>query len=97
MNDFQISILKNGSKLQKNAYKALRKANVLERLQHYTPFVAGTIPLDIYLDTSDIDIICYAKSLNQFEVDIKTFYEDALEFKCFRTLVRGGANSDSLF
>ncbi|UKB85107.1 DUF4269 domain-containing protein [Chryseobacterium sp. MEBOG06] len=59
MIDFtSIGYLKNGNERQKRAYEVLTQYKVLEKLGNYSPVLAGTIPIEIDIETSDLDIIC---------------------------------------
>lgn len=59
MIDFKtIDYLQYGNKKQKRAFKVLTKYNVFEKLDKYSPLLAGTIPIEIDIDGSDLDIIC---------------------------------------
>lgn len=53
-----IAYLQLGTARQRQAYAALLKLGILTTLQAYHPVLAGTIPLDIDLPESDLDIIC---------------------------------------
>jgi len=56
-NYLNIDYLKEGTPIQKKVYKRISKHNVLEKLEKYNPIVVGTYPLDINIESSDIDII----------------------------------------
>ncbi|MCU7618543.1 DUF4269 domain-containing protein [Chryseobacterium sp. PBS4-4] len=71
MIDFtKIDYLKDGNERQKRAFEILTKYKVFEKLSNFSPILAGTIPIGIDIDGSDLDIIC--------EVDFK-FEEDFLD------------------
>ncbi|REC47290.1 DUF4269 domain-containing protein [Chryseobacterium pennipullorum] len=53
-----IHYLKNGNPKQKRAYDVLKKYNIFEILDPYSPLLAGTIPIEIDTESSDLDIIC---------------------------------------
>jgi hypothetical protein len=53
-----ISYLQNGTLRQRDAYTVLTNCEIIEKIAHFTPFLAGTIPLNIYTETSDLDILC---------------------------------------
>jgi len=79
MIDFtKIDYLKNGNERQKRAYEVLTKYKVLEKLEPYSPLLAGTIPIEIDIESSDLDIIC--------EVDLR-FEEDFLDDIAFSRLI----------
>ncbi|NME68472.1 DUF4269 domain-containing protein [Flammeovirga aprica] len=62
-----IEYLKEGSDRQKEAYNALRKYKIFERLKSYNPLLTGTIPIKIDLPESDLDVICQCANLEHFE------------------------------
>jgi len=65
-----IDYLKNGNERQKRAYEVLLKYKIFEKLSNYSPVLAGTFPIEIDVEGSDLDIIC--------EVDFR-FVEDFIE------------------
>ncbi|WP_336704688.1 DUF4269 domain-containing protein [Chryseobacterium indologenes] len=74
MLDFtRIDYLKDGNERQKKAYEILTKYRVFEKLKDYSPILAGTVPIEIDIKGSDLDLI--------FEVDLKydqDFLDDLL-------------------
>lgn len=79
MIDFtKINYLKNGNEKQKRAYEVLTRYQIFEKLKDYSPILAGTIPIEIDIEESDLDIIC--------EVDLN-FEEDFLEEVSFKKIV----------
>lgn len=79
MIDFtKIDYLKEGNDKQKRAYEVLTKYRIFEILSCYSPILAGTIPIEIDIEGSDLDIIC--------EVDLR-FEEDFLDEIMFSKLI----------
>ncbi|MDR3022511.1 DUF4269 domain-containing protein [Chryseobacterium sp.] len=79
MLDFtRIDYLKNGNERQKRAYEVLAKYQIFEKLKEYSPILAGTIPIEIDIEGSDLDII--------FEVDLR-FEEDFLDDLMFSRFI----------
>jgi hypothetical protein len=73
-----IDYLKNGNAKQRRAYEVLTKHKLFEKLKYYPPILAGTIPIEIDIEGSDLDIIC--------EVDLR-FEEDFLDVIMFSKLI----------
>ena len=69
-----IDYLENGNEKQKRAYKVLSKYQIFEKLKDYSPILAVTIPIEIDIEGSDLDIIC--------EVDLN-FEKDFLDYLMF--------------
>jgi hypothetical protein len=61
-----IEHLRAGSRLQAYAYDCLVESDIFSRLAAYSPILCGTIPLDIALSTSDLDIICEVHDFEEF-------------------------------
>ncbi|SHM18603.1 DUF4269 domain-containing protein [Chryseobacterium polytrichastri] len=67
MIDFtKLDYLKAGNIKQKRAYEILTKYRIFEKLTYYSPILAGTIPIEIDIEGSDLDIICNVKNENEF-------------------------------
>lgn len=66
--DFRnISYLKDGSKVQKKVYRVLDNNEIFIKLKDFDPILTGTYPLQINTNSSDLDIICYWESEEDFE------------------------------
>lgn len=59
VNFLDINYLKSGNEKQQKAYQILVNNQVLEKLANFTPILVGTIPINIDIESSDLDIICY--------------------------------------
>lgn len=58
----------------KKVFKALEESKILKNFKKFTPFVAGTFPLGVHTDKSDIDILMYAENLNELKDQIHSEY-----------------------
>ena len=84
-NFYDIAYLQQGTVRQQEAYHALTTLGILERLAKYNPVLVGTIPIAIDIESSDLDIICYAPDLARFEADVHQYFQHYAQF----TLKRG--------
>jgi len=66
INFLNISYLQSGNEKQVKAYRALTDNRVLEKLSPYHPILVGTIPINIDIENSDLDIICEVSDKNEF-------------------------------
>ncbi|GAB3900638.1 DUF4269 domain-containing protein [Spirosoma agri] len=58
MNFDTIDYLSEGTPRQREAYRILTEHAILTKLESFTPLLVGTIPINIDIETSDLDIIC---------------------------------------
>lgn len=56
-----------GNKRQRLCHHLLASNGIMEHLADYTPVVVGTIPINIDVPNSDMDIICRTKDFEAFE------------------------------
>ena len=97
INWHDIAYLKLGNERQKNAYSVLNKLKIFKILREYNPTLVGTIPIEIDIPESDLDIICEVYDLEKFEeLIIKSFnkYDD---FHIEQKTVKGLLTSISYF
>ncbi|MGG4446911.1 DUF4269 domain-containing protein [Brevibacillus porteri] len=69
-----LSYLGRGTIRQKAAWEAIQQTHIMEVLSDYHPVLAGTIPLDIDVVQSDLDIICESHDLEQFAQAVRTAF-----------------------
>lgn len=88
MTDFtNIQYLQNGSKKQIQAFKVLSQNKILFNLSEFDPILVGTIPINIDIENSDLDIICYWKNKSNFIEKLKVTFGNQSEFKIRETLI----------
>ena len=61
-----IRYLSSGTPQQQAAYETITSLKLLQVLERYDPILVGTIPIDIDILTSDLDIICHVPDAKSF-------------------------------
>lgn len=84
-----VSYLLNGNERQRRAYRALHSLGVLHTLQDYAPVLVGTIPIDVDVETSDLDIVCEAHELIVFEQRVVSAFGKRDDFRINGKLIKG--------
>ena len=65
--DFEnIEYLKHGSARQREAYATLTKNHILSTLKGFDPILVGSVPININIERSDLDIICTFAGKQEF-------------------------------
>ncbi len=82
------SYLQNGNSIQKQAFKTITVLQVFEVLKNFTPVLTGTIPINIDIETSDLDIICCSKNLDQFKKILVSSFGDKNKFELYEKMIR---------
>lgn len=75
-----IAYLKNGTIKQVQAYHLLTKHNILSQLHNYDPLLVGTIPINIDIETSDLDIICCYTDKQAFILTLNNLFSQYPNF-----------------
>ncbi len=66
-----LSYLARGNPRQRRALRVLNALDIFCILRDYSPVLAGTVPLGIDIEQSDLDIICEVRDLDVFERAVK--------------------------
>ena len=74
MKFLDLETLNRGNERQQKAYAALQSLKLMEKLRDYTPVLAGTIPIDVDIESSDLDVICSAENLEAFAAKVEAEY-----------------------
>lgn len=81
MTDFTtIEYLKNGNQKQQQAFEILTQNKVLSKLAEFDPILVGTIPINIHIENSDLDIICHWKNKTDFTEKLNSVFSKENEF-----------------
>lgn len=82
MTDFTtIKYLASGNKRQQLAFQELNSLQIFEKLEAFNPILAGTIPIEIDIPESDLDIICECKHLDIFQNTLIRLFSKQENFK----------------
>jgi Domain of unknown function (DUF4269) len=80
--------LKNGNAKQRKVYELINELDILNFLKRYNPIIVGTIPIEIDLPESDIDIICEVSDLNKFNELLTQEYSTFDSFSVKEKIIR---------
>ncbi len=92
-----IVYLKKGNARQQLAYLEIKGLDIFYVLREFNPVLTGTLPIAIDLPKSDLDIICKAKNLTDFEVLLRKHYGNKKCFKQYRNSIDGVESSITSF
>ena len=88
MNNFKdLSYLQSGNSRQRAAFTVLTQHKVLENLAEFDPILVGTIPINIDVENSDLDIVCYWKDKSDFIEKVKQLFEKKDRFSIREDLI----------
>lgn len=75
--------------LEKNylVWNALEELQILKTLNDFSPLIAGTFPLNVYNENSDIDLLLEADSLYALKETLLDHYQELPGFEVFETKV----------
>lgn len=98
MTDFsEIDYLKAGNNKQRKAYDILTKHRIFEKLKNYSPVLAGTVPIEIDTEKSDLDIVCQFKDENGFTEFLYEHFQNYDGFRLKRAAINGEKSVVSKF
>jgi hypothetical protein len=84
-----LTYLLDGTATQQAAYHTLEALRVFALLRAFDPVLAGTIPLDIDIPRSDLDIVCYATDVDAFAQHLHDTFGHCDTFVLQRTMMDG--------
>ncbi|WP_316846309.1 DUF4269 domain-containing protein [Pedobacter psychrodurus] len=80
INFLNISYLKSGNERQQKAYQLLTDNQILEKLSAYRAILVGTIPINIDIENSDLDIVCEISDKDEFIAHLNTLFGSEKDF-----------------
>jgi hypothetical protein len=81
-----------GNKRQREVYSLISDMKIMQVLGPYTPVIAGTIPIDVDIENSDIDILCSYDDPKEFEDTLRRHFSQQQDFKVKSNRFRGRAS-----
>lgn len=81
--------LQQGTDRQQRAYRVMQELQVMERLAPYKPVLAGTLPLNIDIPASDLDMICEVYDAESFAVVLDRHFGACEQYSRSGTVVAG--------
>ena len=83
-----IDYLAKGNDIQKKAYCCIVDLRLFEILKQFNPLLAGTIPININIENSDLDIICECSNTDLFYQFLTDKFSSHSSFCISRQTVR---------
>ncbi len=84
-----LEYLDQGTSQQREIYALLKRYSFFDILQPFDPILAGTFPLDIQVEGSDLDIICEVHEFSIFEDLVQQSFGHFSSFSMLRRKVGG--------
>ena len=76
-----ILYLSIGTTTQRKCYRILEQSKIMEVLKDMNPIVVGTIPININVENSDIDIVCEVQDYSNFKSLLVNSFSTYPQFK----------------
>lgn len=73
----------------KKVWNAIANSKILRDFKQNTPLVAGTFPLGIQTQASDVDVLLEANDLNAMDRKLRERFGQCLEFRVSREMIEG--------
>ncbi|MDE5413711.1 DUF4269 domain-containing protein [Alkalihalobacterium chitinilyticum] len=83
-----IDYLKHGNERQQKAFHAITHLRVMKDLADYKPVLCGTIPIEIDVASSDLDIIFEVHNFTRFQEQVIALYGHMSDFKISQYQIR---------
>src|SRR5690606_9681203 len=83
-----IAYLQKGSAVQQQAFRVLQDYQIMEKLGKFQPLLIGTVPIDIAVENSDLDIACTTLDLKGFKEEVSKQFGGFLGFTIKDTFIR---------
>lgn len=80
MNFDNIEYLQYGNNKQRQVYSILMNNQILSKLKRFDPILVGTIPINIDIENSDLDIICCFADKQEFQKSITDNFSNERSF-----------------
>lgn len=92
-----IEYLRHGTSRQQQTYEVLTANHIMIALKEFDPLLVGTIPIDIAIEGSDLDIICHCKDIAHFANVIKENFSHHTGFAIRQVIKQGHKAVISIF
>ncbi|MFB5089476.1 DUF4269 domain-containing protein [Psychrobacillus sp. PGGUH221] len=83
-----IDYLQFGNTKQKRAYLVIKNLEIMDNLSEYSPILCGTLPLEIDIESSDLDIIMNVVDFPSFKKKVFALYGDQKDFSLKELSIR---------
>jgi hypothetical protein len=80
MNFDNIEYLQHGNNRQQQAYSTLTGNHILSKLKRFDPILVGTLPINIDIENSDLDVICCFADKQDFIETITDHFRNEKNF-----------------
>ncbi|WP_294820482.1 DUF4269 domain-containing protein [uncultured Flavobacterium sp.] len=84
-----IDYLQYGGPVQQRAYQVLNSYRIIEALNGFSPILVGTIPLNINIQGSDLDILCCFKNKGEFVMAVQNVFSHLEKYTIREKEIKG--------
>jgi hypothetical protein len=75
-----IKYLQEGNDVQRKVFNIVSHSYIIQSLKNYSPIIVGSIPINVNIKESDIDIICHYTNKVEFKNTLITLFNKREEF-----------------